>query len=87
MNAIKLINELRTERQNIDEAISVLSRLATNGPKRRGRPPKWMGSSRNTPIPVGEDGQGVARHMLKRKPFSAETRKRMSAAQKKRWAS
>ncbi len=68
MNVIKLINELRTERQNIDEAISVLSRLSTGTP-RRGRPPAYLGSA----APEG-----------KKRTFSAATRRRMSIAQKKR---
>ncbi len=71
MNIIHYINELRTERANIDEAINVLSRLAANGPKRRGRPPKWMGS---------------AAPEKKGRVFSAAARRRMSIAQKKRWA-
>ncbi len=44
MNVIRYINELRTERENIDQAIASLSRLASNTP-RRGRPPKFLGSA------------------------------------------
>ena len=75
MNTIKYINELRAERDNIDEAITVLTRLAGGG-KRRGRPPKWLGAS--TP-------QAEAPAPEKKRVFSAATRKRMSLAQKRRW--
>lgn len=47
MNITKMLDELRAERRNIDEAITVLQRLAANGAKRRGRPPKWMSEARN----------------------------------------
>lgn len=70
MNVMKYINELKAERAGIDDAIAALERLAGSQP-RRGRPPKWLGAS--TPA-------------RKRKPFSAETRRKMSASQKKRWA-
>jgi hypothetical protein len=75
MDVIKILKELRTERENLEEAIVTIERLARGGGKRRGRPPKWM--SEATPINT------VPR---KRKPFSAETRKRMAESQKKRWA-
>lgn len=70
MNVIRYINELRVQRENIDEAIASLSRLGSLTP-RRGRPPKYVGSA-------APDRKYVR---------SAETRKRMSVAQKRRWAS
>jgi len=42
MNVIKMLEELRAERQMIEESILVLERLAIGRGKRRGRPPKWM---------------------------------------------
>ena len=39
MNINKIISELRSEREEIDRAISAIERV---GAKRRGRPPKWM---------------------------------------------
>jgi hypothetical protein len=39
MNINKILNELRSEREEIDRAIIALERV---GGKRRGRPPKWM---------------------------------------------
>jgi len=37
-----MISELRTELQQLDEAVLVLQRLTTSGAKRKGRPPEWM---------------------------------------------
>jgi hypothetical protein len=42
MNIITMLEELRAERQMIEESILVLERLAIGRGKRRGRPPKWM---------------------------------------------
>lgn len=42
MDITKMIAELHEERDHVDEAILVLSRLAAGAPKRRGRPPKWL---------------------------------------------
>jgi hypothetical protein len=42
MEITKMIAELRSELQGVDEAIAVLSRLALGQGKRRGRPPLWM---------------------------------------------
>jgi hypothetical protein len=39
MEINKVLNELRSERDEIDKAIAALERV---GGKRRGRPPKWM---------------------------------------------
>ena len=79
MNIIHMLSELRAERQQLDEAILVLERLATSGGKRRGRPPKWMASAQST----GHPSLMVKR---RRKPFSLASRKKMAAAQQKRWA-
>lgn len=77
MNILQMLEELRSERQRLDEAILVIERLAAGGAKRRGRPPKWMAATKAA--------DGVS-EPTKRKAFSAATRKRMAAAQKKRWA-
>src|SRR5258708_15217756 len=42
MDLTKVLAELHEERDRIDEAILMFSRLAAGAPKRRGRPPKWM---------------------------------------------
>jgi hypothetical protein len=42
MDVSKMLAELRQEREQIDEAIMILERLARGRGKRRGRPPAWM---------------------------------------------
>jgi len=42
MDVIEILAQLRQERQNIDEAILSLERLARRGQRRRGRPPAWL---------------------------------------------
>ncbi len=71
MNLIKMIAELREQKRALEETMMILERLARSQGKRRGRPPRFL-SDAGTP--------------RKRKPFSAETRKKMAEAQRKRWA-
>ncbi len=42
MDLVKILDQLRRERQAIEEAILTLERLAHGQGKRRGRPPAWM---------------------------------------------
>ena len=42
MDTLKMLAELRAERDQISEAMVALERLATGLRKRRGRPPAWM---------------------------------------------
>jgi hypothetical protein len=43
MDILKMLAELRGEREQIEEAIIAIERLAASGRgKRRGRPPAWM---------------------------------------------
>ena len=42
MDVHKILGELRDERQQIEEAILSLERLARGRGRRRGRPPAWM---------------------------------------------
>ena len=42
MDVSKMLVELRQEREQIEQAIMSLERLALGGGKRRGRPPAWM---------------------------------------------
>jgi hypothetical protein len=42
MNLTKILEELRREREQIDEAILSLERLAAGSGPRRGRPPAWL---------------------------------------------
>ena len=42
MDVAKILVELRQEREQIEEAILSLERLARGRGRRRGRPPSWM---------------------------------------------
>jgi hypothetical protein len=42
MDVNKILGELRNEREQIEDAIISLERLARGRGKRRGRPPTWM---------------------------------------------
>ena len=46
MDVTKILEELRLEREQIEEAILSLERLAEGRGKRRGRPPKWMAEAK-----------------------------------------
>jgi hypothetical protein len=46
MDVTKIIAELRQEREQIEEAIISLERLAQGRGRRRGRPPAWLAVAR-----------------------------------------
>lgn len=77
MDILKMITELRSERAAIEQALLVLERLAGSHGKRRGRPPAWLSAAKSGAS--GSDGGA-------KRTVSPEARKRMAAAQKKRWA-
>ena len=77
MDILKMITELRSERAAIEQALLVLERLAGSHGKRRGRPPAWLSAAKSGV--AGGDGGA-------KRTVSPEARKRMAAAQKKRWA-
>jgi hypothetical protein len=53
MDMNKMLDELRTERNQLDEAIVTLERLAAGRGKRRGRPPAWMNTVKRRGRPPG----------------------------------
>jgi hypothetical protein len=82
MDLIKMIAELRSEREVIDNALIVLERLArTHGTKRRGRPPAWLSKQNSDPGKVAAKEPSQA----KKRFVSPEVKQKMAAAQKKRW--
>lgn len=48
-----MLGELRQEREQIEEAIMSLERLARGRGKRRGRPPAWMSEVKRRGRPPG----------------------------------
>jgi hypothetical protein len=78
MDINKMLAELHEERDHIDDAILVLSRLAAGAPKHRGRPPKWM--SDQHPKEPKRRGRPPGSKM------SAANRKAQSKHMKKYWA-
>lgn len=80
MDIHRILAELRSEKERLEEAILTIERLAAGHiGKRRGRPPKWMASAK--------EAATLFASPKKRRKFSAATRKRMAEAQRKRWAS
>jgi hypothetical protein len=49
MDVSQILAELKAERQQIEEAILSLERLARGRGKRRGRPPAWMAEAGAAP--------------------------------------
>jgi len=79
MDIHRILTELRSEQERLEEAILTIERLAAGSlGKRRGRPPKWMASAKAAAAPLLAP--------RKKRSFSAATRKRMAEAQRKRWA-
>jgi len=46
MDVAKILADLRQEREQIEEAILSLERLASGRGRRRGRPPAWMSEAK-----------------------------------------
>ena len=59
MDVNKILNELRQERLQIEEAILSLERLARGRGRRRGRPPAWLSAVKERPrrSPGSKNGQ------------------------------
>jgi hypothetical protein len=53
MDVLKMLAELRREREQIEEAILTLERLSQGRTKRRGRPPAWMATVKRRGRPPG----------------------------------
>jgi len=52
-----MLADLRAEREQVEEAIIVLERLATGRTKRRGRPPAWMSQAKKRGRPPGSKNE------------------------------
>jgi hypothetical protein len=53
MDVLKMLADLRREREQIEEAILTLERLAQGRGRRRGRPPGWMTEVKRRGRPPG----------------------------------
>ena len=53
MDVLKMLADLRHEREQIEEAILTLERLSQGRAKRRGRPPAWMATVKRRGRPPG----------------------------------
>jgi hypothetical protein len=49
MDVTKILAELRAEREQVEQAILSLERLARGRGNRRGRPPAWMSAAEPAP--------------------------------------
>jgi hypothetical protein len=59
MDLLKMIAELQTEKQRLDEAIEALERLSAANTRRRGRPPRWAKQERQRQEAEGETEGGT----------------------------
>jgi DNA invertase Pin-like site-specific DNA recombinase len=59
MDLTKMLAELRQEREQIEEAIMSLERLARGRGKRRGRPPAWMQTVKRRGRPPGSKNKAT----------------------------
>ncbi len=59
MDITKILEELRQEREQIDEAILTLEHLVQGRGRRRGRPPAWLAEIRNKVRPLGVKGKNT----------------------------
>jgi hypothetical protein len=60
MDVSKILEELRQEREQLEEAILSLERLARGRGRRRGRPPSWMVEAKKRGRPVGSKNKTTA---------------------------
>ncbi len=59
MDVTKILADLRQEREQLEEAILSLERLALGRGKRRGRPPAWMNETKKRGRPVGSKNKST----------------------------
>ena len=60
MDVTKILTDLRQERDQLEEAILSLERLARGRGKRRGRPPAWMTVAKKRGRPPGSKNKAAA---------------------------
>jgi len=65
MDVSKILDELRQEREQLEEAILSLERLARGRGRRRGRPPSWMVDAKKRGRPAGSKNKPAATSTVK----------------------
>jgi hypothetical protein len=70
MDVSKILDELRQEREQLEEAILSLERLAMGRGRRRGRPPSWMVEAKKRGRPPGSKNK-TAKPIAQAKSSSA----------------
>ena len=68
MDVAKILADLRQERDQLEEAILSLERLATGRGRRRGRPPAWMSEAKKRGRPLGSKNKPHAKPHEKAQP-------------------
>ena len=71
MDVAKMLADLKDEREQIEEAILTLERLAQGRGKRRGRPPIWLIEARKRNPEAGPSAAAPVRVTPKSKAASA----------------
>ncbi len=61
MDVTKMLAELRQEREQIEEAIMSLERLARGRGRRRGRPPAWLSAMKRRGRPPGSKNKAASK--------------------------
>lgn len=61
MDVLKMLADLRQERDQLEEAILTLERLARGRGRRRGRPPAWMSAAKRRGRPPGSKNKGAGK--------------------------
>ncbi len=61
MDVTKILSELKQEREQLEEAIQSLERLARGREKRPGRPPAWMAVEKRRGRPPGSKNKTQAK--------------------------
>jgi hypothetical protein len=77
----KMLAELRTEREQIEEAILTLERLARGRGRRRGRPPAWLKDAQAAIAEeVAKDDQSTAAPKRRGRPVGSTKAKQAAAS-------
>ena len=83
MDVDKMLAELRLEREQIEEAILTLERLARGRGRRRGRPPAWLkdAAAAFDEAGAGEETEASPEHKRRGRPPGSKTKPSAQAAE------